>query len=104
MITSVDLNDMQTPRVRDYLPRFRAAPPPDPDRGDWTAWQDLLASDESDPAASPRGAMNFATESGFATVSSALIALPTVGRRGIHPLFRFTARRPNVSPWHETKV
>src|SRR5437667_90012 len=53
MITSVDLNDFESPRIRDYLPRFKAAPPPDPERGDWTAWQDLLASDESDPAAGP---------------------------------------------------
>jgi hypothetical protein len=48
--------------------------------------------------------MNFATESGFATVSSALIALPAFGRPGIHPLFRFAARRPTPSPWRETKV
>jgi len=104
MITSGDLNDMQSPRIRDYLPRFSAAPPPDPERGDWIAWEDLLASDAGDPTAGPRGAMNFTTESGFATVSSALIALPPLGRRGIHPLFRFAARRPTASPWHETKV
>jgi hypothetical protein len=104
MITSGDLDDALSPRIRDYLPRFRAAPPPDPERGDWTAWEDLLASDAGDPAAGPRGAMNFDTESGFATVSSALIALPTFGRPGIHPLFRFAARRPAPSPWREIKV
>ena len=32
--------------ARPHLPRFRAAPPPDPERGDWTAWEALLASRE----------------------------------------------------------
>src|SRR5712692_7653323 len=68
MITSGDLNDMRSPRIRDYLPRFSAAPPPDPERGDWIAWENLLASDAGDPTVGPRAAMNFATESGFATV------------------------------------
>ncbi len=104
MITSGDLDDIESPRIRDYLPRFRAAPPPDPERGDWAAWQDLLASDAGDPAVGPRSAMNFATPEGFATVSSALIALPRFGRPGVHPLFRFAARRPAPSAWSETTV
>jgi hypothetical protein len=104
MITSGDLDDGASPRIRDYLPRFRAAPPPDPERGDWAAWEALLASDAGDPAAGPRGAMNFATEEGFATVSSALIALPRLGRPGAHQLFRFAGRRPTPSQWSETMV
>jgi hypothetical protein len=104
MITSGDLDDHQSPRIRDYLPRFRAAPPPDPETGDWQAWEALLASDAGDPAAGPRGAMNFTTDEGFATVSSALIALPRLGRPGMHPLFRFAGRRPEPSAWSETKV
>jgi uncharacterized protein with NRDE domain len=104
MITSGDLDDPESARIRDYLPRFRAEPPPDPERGDWSAWQALLASDASDPAAGPRGAMNFTTPDGFATVSSALIALPRLGRPGTHPVFRFAGRRPQSTPWQETKV
>lgn len=104
MITSGDLDDGESPRIRDYRPRFDAASPPDPERGDWTDWEALLASDSGDPAAGPRGAMNFSAGDGFATVSSALIALPRLGRRGIHPLFRFAGRRPKPTPWQETKV
>jgi hypothetical protein len=104
MITSGDLDDPESARIRDYLPRFRAAPPPDPDRGDWAAWEALLASDAGAPDAGPRGAMNFAMPEGFATVSSALIALPRLGRPGAHPIFRFAGRRPEPSAWSETKV
>jgi hypothetical protein len=104
MITSGDLDDPESARIRDYLPRFRAAPPPDPERGDWAAWEALLASDAGAPDAGPRGAMNFAMPEGFATVSSALIALPRLGRPGAHPIFRFAGRRPEPSAWSETKV
>jgi hypothetical protein len=104
MITSGDLDDPESARIRDYLPRFRAAPPPDPDRDDWAAWEALLASDAGAPDAGPRGAMNFAMPEGFATVSSALIALPRLGRPGAHPRFRFAGRRPEASAWSETRV
>jgi uncharacterized protein with NRDE domain len=104
MIAAGDLDDGEHPRIRHYRPLFREAAPPDPERGDWAAWEALLASDAGDPAAGPRGAMSFAGEDGFATVSSALVALPRLGRRGVHPLFRFAARRPHPSAWSETKV
>jgi hypothetical protein len=43
--------------------------------------------------------MRFLTERGFATVSSALLALPAAGRRGVKPIFRFRAWQPQASPW-----
>ena len=33
MVTALDPNDLSSPRTARHLPRFRAAPPPDPDRG-----------------------------------------------------------------------
>ncbi len=104
MITAGDLDDGDSTRIRDYLPRFRAAPPPDPERGDWAAWEALLACADADPAAGPRGGMNFATHEGFATVSSAVIALPAIGRPAVRPIFRFTSRRPTPSPWQEINL
>src|SRR5690606_13274354 len=49
MICADDRNDPRTPRIRFNLPRIAAAEVPDPDAGDWSAWEALLASDEHDP-------------------------------------------------------
>ncbi|MDH5750724.1 MAG: NRDE family protein [Rhodospirillales bacterium] len=79
MITAHDLNDMTSPRMRHYLPKFRAAPVPDPDRDGgqgWAPWRELMASRESATANEPGGAMTFTGKNGFGTVSSSLIALP----------------------------
>jgi hypothetical protein len=76
MITAHDCNDPGSPRIRRYLPRFREAPAPDPDAGDWQAWTQLLTLKDFDAEAGPRGAMTVVTETGFGTVSSSLIALP----------------------------
>lgn len=98
MLTAYDRNDMRSPRIRRYLPRFRAACVPDPDRGDWSAWMALLAQREHDVESGPGGAMNVVTQTGFGTVCSSLIALaaatdldeddPDVG---IRPLWLFAA-------------
>jgi hypothetical protein len=104
MITAYDCNDMSSPRVRRYLPLFRAAPVPDPERGDWLAWEALLASHESDPGIGPEGAMNIATDHGFGTVSSLLLALPARNRFGIKPRWRFAAGRPDLVRFHDVKL
>ena len=75
MLTSRELNDAQSPRVRRYLPLFRMAEPPDPDRADWSSWQLLLAATASETG-DPRDAMCIATDGPYGTVSSSLIALP----------------------------
>ncbi len=78
MLTACDLNDIAAdPRMRRYLPAFRAARAPDPDRDDWSDWQLILASRAHDPEAGPRGAMTIETEGGFATVCATLVALPS---------------------------
>ncbi len=100
LITAFDRNDCADPRIRSYLPRFAAAPAPDPDRGDWGAWQALLACRDAGDAADLRSAMCFTMPSGFATGSSALIALPTrseISER--RPVWLFADGPPDRSSW-----
>jgi uncharacterized protein with NRDE domain len=104
MIAAGDLDDRETPRLRRYRPRFAAAPAPDPDRGDWAAWEALLAEDETTPHDGPAGAMRFATDRGFATVSSSLIGLPAVDAAGARPIFRFRTWLPAPSDWEDVPV
>ncbi len=80
MITACDRNDTEaSPRIARYLPRFRAAAAPDPDAGDWTAWQALLGSREAD--GDPAAGMTFRLDNGFGTVCSTLVALPARPQR-----------------------
>lgn len=76
ILTARDLNDPDSPRIARYRPLFEAAAAPDPESGDWTAWEKLLASRDHDTDAGPGGAMTVELERGFQTVSSSLIALP----------------------------
>jgi hypothetical protein len=102
MITARDIDDVDgSPRIRAYLPLFRRADAPDPDRGDWAAWEALLASRVHDAAEGPGAAMRFDLPNGFATVSSALIALPAPNRRGTVPVFRFAPHLPESGPWQD---
>lgn len=96
MLTAFDLNDADgSARVRFHLPRFRAAPPPDPGRGDWSAWEALLASREHEPGFGAQAAMNIVTATGFGTVSSSLIALPAPdGAPSRRPVWRFGQGHP----------
>lgn len=75
IITAHDMNDTDSSRIARYLPLFRAADAPDPEAGDWSAWQALMASRETDD--DYYGAMNIVTGTGFGTLSSSLIALPS---------------------------
>lgn len=100
MVTAHDLNDLSSPRIHRYLPRARAAAVPDPERGDWRAWEALLASRESG-ADGWTGAMNVVTGDGFGTVSSVLLALPAAERFGVSPRLRFADGRPDVAPFRD---
>jgi hypothetical protein len=99
MITAYDRNDDTSPRMRLYMPRFQAAPPPEPEKSDWSAWQALLASREHDPGRGPHGAMTIVTDSGFGTVSSSLLALPNPRRQGAKAVWLFAAGRPDGNPY-----
>ena len=103
MLTAHDCNDTASPRVRRYLPQFRGAPVPDPERGDWSGWERLLASREADEAA-PVGAMNVVTDFNFGTVSSFTLALPASERHGVRPRLRFAAGRPDQAPFRDVPL
>jgi hypothetical protein len=104
MITAHDRNDTsKSRRMRSYLPRFEQAAPPDPESGDWRSWEALLGSGDSADGDQPTDAMAFATPSGFATVSSSLIALPAVGRKR-RPLWRFAPGRPGEHPFADVDM
>jgi hypothetical protein len=104
MLTAHDCNDLSSARIRRYLPRFRDAPIPDPDSGDWSAWERLLASRESDADSPREGAMNVVTDVGFGTVSSSLLALPARERFGVKPRFRFAGGTPDVAPYEDVAM
>ena len=99
MLTAWDLNDSLSPRVRFHLPRFQAAPPPDPESDDWFAWETLLASRDSEPDADRSGAMSVSSDVGFGTISSSLMAFPAPERLGIRPIWRFCPGRPGSVSW-----
>jgi uncharacterized protein with NRDE domain len=96
MITAHDRNDPASPRIRRYLPRFEGAAVPDPSAGDWRSWTELLAERQPDQ---PREGMSVVTETGYGTVSSALIALPALGTDRRRPVFLFAAGRPGEAPY-----
>ncbi len=112
MLTERDLDDPTSARIRTHLPRFREAAEPDPERGDWTAWQEILASRRTgaDEKAdeSPYAAMTVVSDTGFGTVSSSLIALPSrAGRYGEgerKPVWLFAPGRPDIAEFQSINI
>lgn len=103
MLTAQELDDPASPRINAYLPRFRAAAVPDPDRDRWDGWTTLLANGGAGPDGEEAAAMCFTRDSGFGTVSSSLIALPAIGSEA-RPLWRFAAGRPDGTPWQPVMI
>lgn len=103
LFTAWDMNDTEnSDRTAHYLPRFRAAAPPDPDRDDWADWEALLASRERGRGGGdPNGAMEVVTSWGFGTVSSSLIALPAPSAEATVPRWRFAPAWPSREPYRE---
>jgi uncharacterized protein with NRDE domain len=104
MLTAYDCNDESSARIRRYLPRLRTANVPDPEHDDWSAWQALLASRESDAGIGSEGAMNVVTGDGFGTVSSLVLALPARGQFDIKPRWHFAAGRPDLTPFRDVPL
>jgi uncharacterized protein with NRDE domain len=104
MITSGDLNEHAAPRIRRNLARFTAAPPPDPENGDWFAWQTLLGDRGNHAGWTPEEAMNVVTDRGFGTLSSSLIALPSMNRENRKPVWLFTNGRPDEASWDSVTI
>jgi uncharacterized protein with NRDE domain len=104
MVTAMEADDPNSPRIRRYRPRFATAAIPDPAAGDWMGWETLLASREQEPGSGPGGAMFIAgVPSGdpgrFGTVSSSLIALPAIEHVGVAPIWRFAAAAEGPLTW-----
>ena len=103
MITAWDRNDVDSARIRAYLPRFEAAPAPEPGHGDWSGWQGLLASREFAADAGPRGALCVVTDGTYGTLSSSLIALPAT-HDGVTPKYLFCAGSPDTGAYREVEL
>ena len=101
MVTAHDPDDQADARRIRHLPRFAAAPPPDPDAGAWRDWEALLgARDDGGPSA-----MTVALPGGFGTSSSALIALPRHGAGdGRRAAFRFADGHPESIRWRAITI
>jgi hypothetical protein len=92
MVTAHDPNDLSSPRTRRHLPRFRAAPAPAPEAGDWAAWEALLADDGH--AGGMAEALRVPPVGGFGTVSASLVALGAE-----ETLWRFAAGPAGEAPF-----
>jgi len=103
IMTSHRINDPKCPRTMAYLPRFKRAPIPEPDRNDWTAWQMLLASGPQDASTNSGPALCVVTDTGFNTICSTLIALPSVAKMeqitNDLGYFLFASGPPNKAPF-----
>ena len=95
MLSAGELNDNSDPRIAAFLPRFRAARVPDPESGDWRAWQALLADRDPPPGAPASAAMNLALPDGLCTRSTGLLALPRYPGFGAGPRFWFADGAPD---------
>ncbi len=101
LLGSGDFDDPATPRLKLARPRFEATRSPDPEREEWSGWQDLL-SDAGAPSDAPaEAALRFRTARGYGTVSSALIALPAAPSPERPNRFRFAAWLPEPEPWRD---
>ncbi len=101
LIGSGDVDDRATARLVYAMPRFAAAPAPDPDRGDWSSWETLLGDPEAPRGENPLRPIRLPTADGYGTTSSALIALPAVDAAPQRPLYRFAGWHPKRLPWRD---
>ncbi len=99
MLCAAELDDPDSPRIRTYLARFRAAAVPSPPLGQWQEWIDLLGSRDYPPAEGPFAAMNLDFPNGFGTRSSALVALPAYPGIGSGPRWLHAEGPPDQVPF-----
>lgn len=108
MIAATELDDPGHPRIARFLPQFREAAVPSPDRGDWTAWTRLLGNRELLPGQDAADAMNIGrivtADGEFATVSSSLIAVPAYPGFDAAPRFLHADGPPDSAPYAEAAV
>lgn len=102
VFSAYDVNDPESTRVRRALPRFRIADAPDPEGGDWSAWEKLLADRTRGEPADYGSAINLDNGEGFATVSSSLIAVPADPGRDL--IWRFSPGRPDETGYQTVSL
>ena len=90
IVTAHDPDDPASARGMIHLPRFQGASPPDPGRGDWTAWTALLGDRSGGEVA-----INMPERDGFGTVCSSLVGVPDAGA----PVWLFAAGPPDLAPF-----
>jgi len=95
MVTAHDPNDLASARTARHLPRFRAAPPPEPPDG-WAGWEALLG-DSGFGEIGIGEALNVPPARGFGTVASSLVAFGSAGARS----WRFCPGRPAPGGFRE---
>jgi hypothetical protein len=98
MVTAHDPNDLASPRTARHLPRFRAAPEPRPEVGDWQAWEALLADSGHDSGMAE--ALRVPPTGGFGTVSASLLAIG----RDRQIIWRFAAGPAGEAPFLPIEV
>ena len=103
MITAHDRNASASPRQTRWRPAFEAAPRPDPEHDDWAGWKALLAA-PADEGAEPSSGMTVRGMGDFTTVSSALIALPSMDRPETRPVFQFADGPPAIAPFLDVEA
>ena len=99
MLTSQEINDRRNARIDAFLSDFEAAIPPDPDSGNWTGWRKILADGRTDASVGPSSAMCIASDWGFGTVSSTLLALPAPGADDPAGIYLFAEGRPDQTEY-----
>ncbi len=95
IVTAHDPDDPASIRGAAHLPLFQAAPAPDPERDDWTAWTALLSD-----ASGGMAAINVPARDGFGTVCSSLVGLPAEGP----PVWLFAAGPPDQAPFQRVHL
>lgn len=97
MITAHDPDDPASRRIARHLPRFRAAPPPEPDaEAGWEAWRAILA-DRSGPAGTE---INVPSQGGFGTGCASLLGLAAGGGMS----WLFAAGPPDLAPFRPVSL
>lgn len=104
MITAFDLNEITSPRIHYYKPKFEAAPPPDAETGDWSAWQKLMGDRRDNQWTKENGSMTIISDKGPETISSSLIALPAQGRPNAKPQWLFAPGRPDKTNYEAVEL
>lgn len=99
MLTPDGCDVPTSPRFATHFGALRDAAPPDPARGDWTSWTDLLTRTDADD---PHRATLVAGSDAFGTVSSTLLALPS--DRALPPVLLFAAGAPGSTPYEAIRA